>query len=140
MTRLAIAAALLLASAAAQAQAWGVATVASYHLKRNGYCEFNPGVGVELGANLRFIAGEYRNSFCDTTVYAGGSYTRALFGPVRAGVTMVVATGYPNGTMVTPPVPTLMLEGERYGANVIIAPPIGKYSGVVGLQLKYRFR
>lgn len=128
---------LMAASASVCASDWITASVASYHFKRHGQNERNPGLGVELQVDERWrvMGGAYDNSASRLTAYAGGLYSLTSVGPVRVGVMGGLFTGY--GPAPVPVVgPVLSIEGRAAGANVVVIPGAG---GVIGFQLKFSF-
>lgn len=133
----------LLAVLAAPAQASTYLTVAglSWHSDRAaGYREKNPGIGIEhdVSDDVSLIAGTYINSYNRRTAYAGARWMPLVFGPVRAGLTGAVATGYEQRFVAFP---TLTVDlTDRVGLGVIAAPGIGKdASAFVGVELRLRF-
>jgi len=131
--------------------------------------EENYGIGLEQDtsvAHLRLIVGEYKNSFWRESFYAGFSYTPLSLGPVRFGLMGAALTGYGNMTCETHQsgptataspmtttttscayhervraygVPFAQIEGERFGVNMLAAPPIAGKGGVVAVQFKVKF-
>lgn len=125
---------------------WLTAAVRSYHMDRSAhYNEHNYGLGLEyqLNRDIALVAGEYKNSFYNKSTYYGVLYTPFSAGPFKAGVMAGEISGY---VLQTPRkyglivVPTIVWEGERFGANVIFVPPLGNGTGVFGLQLKAKFQ
>lgn len=145
-----LAALLICSSAAALADGtWLTASLGSYHVDRNDYCEINPGVGLEhgLGRDVRFITGSYQNSLCKPSSYLGASYMPlALRGGLRAGAAVIAATGYQvdRDTKRDKPVfavlPTLAYEGRRYGVNLVLMPPFDEFKGAIGVVVKLRLK
>lgn len=134
------------ASAGDDRQTWGVATVGSYHFDRShGYCENNFGFGLEHGSSsVRFVAGTYMNSFCRDSKYLGLVVApldfTTLGATVRLGAAIGGVTGYYQKRAAFGAVPIIGIERGNYGVNVMLVPPIGGVSGVIGLQLKARFQ
>jgi hypothetical protein len=119
---------------------WLVATLASYHFQTRNLNEFNPGLGVEVPyAAVRFVGGEYRNSFERTSWYAGATWTPWRIGPARVGIIGGAITGYTRHPVLPMVLPTLQIEGSAVGANLYYAPRIKDGSSVVGLQVKFRW-
>lgn len=114
-------------------------TVASIHFPDRGFNQRNPGLGVECDARDWAIgAGEYRNSYRRTTVYAIGAWLPLHLGGWSFGAAVGPATGYR--------IPVLGGLMARYrsaspiGMNLLLAPPAEKNgSAMLGLQLTYRF-
>jgi hypothetical protein len=125
----------------ARADTWGVATVASYHFDDREHCQYNPGLGIEqdMTENTRFIAGFYKNSPCRQAVYAAVAWMPVRFGPARLGVAVGVVSGYKSHP-VPMAVPTLWIEGNEVGVNIMAVPRIdADKPAVVGLQVKFKF-
>lgn len=137
-----LAALLFAASPALAGDFWAVATIGSYHFNRDkAYNERNFGLGVEYGMteNTRFVAGFYDNSKYKHTNYVGAVWTPInLGGFTRAGLVGMCATGYADNVMCAP-IPTITLEGRRFGANFVIAPTFKDVDGAIALQLKVKF-
>lgn len=131
----------LCASAAAHADPWIVGTLGSHHFTGDKHEQHNYGAGVELPSSrdrVAFVAGAYRNSFDRLSAYAGAAWTPLAAGPVHAGVIAAMVTGYPSGP-VPAILPTLQIEGERFGGNLYYAPKLKDSCAVIGLQVKFRF-
>lgn len=124
------------------------ATGWSYHFDRKkDRCEFNPGIGLEHGRDLRWHFGIYSNSDCRFSGYGGPSYSRAIAGNWRAGVALLGVTGYHkekkiNGKVehenkvILAPILVLAYEGKKRGVNIGYVPPYGDDNGVIFVQLK----
>lgn len=129
----------LLIASSAFADTFLTLPAVSYHLQRHkGYNEINTGVGFEhdVAEDWRMGAGVYRNSIRKDSYYAGAIYAPySLFG-VKIGTSLGIVTGYGNPLPMA--IPTFMYEGREYGANVVVVPPVGVKTGVIGLQLKWR--
>lgn len=123
--------------AAVKAQEWATLACCSYHFERHGQNQTNPGVGFEhvTSERWRLVGGVYDNSSNATSFYAGGVYTAWRAGAVSLGATLGLATGYGNTPL---PIlgPSVSLEGERFGLNLLIVPSAG---GVAALQFKVRW-
>jgi hypothetical protein len=131
-------------------ETWLVGSVGSYHFEREKkYCEFNPGIGIEhaVAENTRVVVGQYTNSFCRPSAYLGVSYAALTYGHFKLGAAIIAVTGYEKTAkkdnqaqeIMLAPLGVLAYERGRYGANIILAPPHGEFSGALGLQLKVRF-
>jgi len=72
-----------------------IATV-SHHFQGSGYCETNPGLGIEypLSRHTYASAGGYRNSYCDPTAYVGLGYETRAFKWLSAGGEAWIVNGY----------------------------------------------
>lgn len=107
------------------------AHLATYHFDRKaGYNETNPGLYARFCGG--FTAGVYKNSYKDTSFYAG--YTVSV-GPVD--VTMGAITGYPRGTipMIVPSI-RLPFAGARLA---FLAPIPGVKDSAGGIHLMVDF-
>lgn len=137
---------LLFLATNALAETWLTVPIASYHLDRKGYNEFNYGIGVEyaLTQDLRAGLGTFNNSLGRDSWYFGGTYTPLEVLGVKVGTSFGVVTGYVRNSNKGLPMfaPTLVFERQGYGINVVVIPPVqhgkAKTSGVLGLQLKLR--
>lgn len=124
---------------AAPGDTWGVATVTSYHFASIHYNQTNLGAGFEREtsiARLSVVAGAYRNSYYKTSAYAGVLWTPLALGAAHFGVIAGAVSGYNSPIAL---VPTVAVEGRRFGANVYYAPAIGSDCAVLGLQVKMKF-
>jgi len=127
------------------AEAWGVATISSYHSRcPSCYNTNNFGLGGEysISSNTRIVAGAYDNSQYHTSVYGGLAYTPWRIWKARIGATFGAVTGYreENLNRATPMVvPLIQIEHKDAGMNFGFIPT--KHAGlVVGLQLKFKFK
>lgn len=140
--KLIIAICLLLATSFAFADTWISATTVSYHLDRNrNFNEVNPGLGVEYGIteNAKAIAGFYKNSIYKESAYAGAAWTPiSIAKGLRIGVVGGIITGYrlsPAPMLI----PVAMLEGGRFGINVLFVPHVIKDApATFALQVKIK--
>ena len=108
-----------------------------------GYNGFNPGLGIQSDDYLpvtdtRLIAGGYYNSFRRTSLYAGVAYQPIRYGIVKAGLMGGVVTNYPNLQVPVMVLPVISIEGDRVGLDIVGAPSVNKYSGLVALNLKFK--
>ena len=131
-------------------QLWAVGTVGSYHVENNGYCQFNPGVGVEYGGEkVRFVAGTYQNSLCYNSNYVGVSYAPLKLGNWKAGAALLGVTGYKtkvdkhtgkfSDDPAFAPLPFISYERRHWGLNILVIPPFDDFAGALGFQAKFRF-
>ena len=119
---------------------WLVLSGFSHHFQeRRNWREFNPGVGFERDmasgpyGPWTFSAGYLKNSYDRHSVYLGGRWTPLELGPARLGVFGLLATGYPSPVLI---LPTLTIEGRRFGANFLAVPNLPGYSGYIGVQFR----
>jgi hypothetical protein len=152
---------LLAACAGVQAQDrpppqwWGNLNIGSQHFgdtsdflgPGESFNEFNPGIGVEVQWQPAHAvaAGYFLNSLDEDSFYAVYHYTPIPLGRfVRLGAFGGVVTGYPgyNDGGLAPAGGLIgKIEGERFGANLILLPPLKDVTPTtLGLQIKYRFR
>ena len=135
-------AALLLSASQALACTWLVGTVGSRHFDTDSdFEESNYGLGVEqcLSKDWRLVGGVFRNSLRHDSVYAGASWSLLKAGPIGLSLVMGVASGYevePAPILL----PVLVIEGERFGANLLLVPKTDYTTAAVGLQVKYRLK
>lgn len=104
--------------------------------------EVNPGLGFQYDVNesVSVIGGQYLNSLSIGSDYFG-SFIGYRSGVVKAGASVVLINGYPlmnNGNEFLGLVPTISVEGERLGFNVVFIPPIEGVVGVVAVQFKIK--
>lgn len=138
---------LLCLAAAAHAETALVASIASYHLDRDrGYCEINPGIGLEheLARDVQLHVGVYEGSKCTQVSYIGPSWMglRLPFG-VRAGVGLLAFIGYEKdrSQVLWAPVPAFHVPIDaRRGLNFAIFLPHDDFKGAVGLQFRMLFK
>ena len=122
--------------AQASAETWSVLSVRSYHLDRNNQVEANYGAGIEIRTSPVWyrLAGAYRNSSGDLTLYAGATRTLWRDGGVQLRAMAVAATGYDSYPIVIP-AGVVTFDGRHVGANLGFIPGAG---GVFFLQLRWR--
>lgn len=127
-------------------EVWGDIMLHSYHTNRNSnYNEDNLGVGGECVFNnkWRAVAGVYKNSLDVTTDYVGISYIWKDWGYWKFTTALVLATGYQNNpkswSPIPIPVPILAYEAKTWGINIPIIPPGFGDTGVIAIQLKFKF-
>lgn len=121
---------------------WITGTLISYHTDRSShYNEFNPGIGLEykLSNKFKFVLGEYKNSIRRQSEYIGITYVPFEIKGVKIGFTMGLVSGYSDS--IAPMIlPVVGIEGQKVGINLIILPPKILSTGVIGLQLKYKWK
>jgi hypothetical protein len=127
-----------------------------------GYNGLNYGLGVEYQLDrTAIVAGAYENSHNERSRYAGVNVTMAEVSGVRLGATLGAVDGYRDSKFdlcthggaekcrvmadrnpdVSPLVtPTASFDGDRFGANVVLAPAMGDTGNAIALQLKKRIR
>lgn len=89
----------------------------------SGYCEVNPGLGINYQANgdLRLGAGRYRNSKCRWSDVIGASYTPLHMGDFSFGVALLRLTGYRDQAVIAPlPIGAYRI-GERSYVDFFVA-------------------
>lgn len=137
------------------AEWWGNVNIGSHHFgdedeflaDGESFNEFNPGVGVEVQWQPAHAvsAGYFLNSLDEDSVYLMYHFTPLALGRhVRVGGMAGVVTGYPGyhgGDAAPAGGFVAKIEGDRFGANLILLPPLEDVTpATLGLQLKYRFR
>lgn len=142
LIRAALGATLCLNLAPAQSADWLVVSGASYHFEnRDEYRADNPGIGWEHPdpeIPVVWTAGYYRNSYDRDTFYAGGRWMPIEMGShAKLGAFVALASGYWTPVVA---IPTLSLEYESVGLNLVALPTFREYSGYIGLQLRFRVR
>jgi hypothetical protein len=83
----------------------------------SGYCEVNPGLGVNYQASkdLRFGAGRYLNSKCRWSDVLGVSYTPVHYGNFSFGAALLRLTGYRDQPVIAPlPIGSYHLTEKSY--------------------------
>jgi hypothetical protein len=106
----------------------------------------NPGIGFEyaLHEDWSATAGRFINSDNAHSSYIGVYYQPWRVGSVKLGAVAGAFNGYPkafDGGWFPAVIPTATLEGQHWGLNVALVPPLkDRLYGAVSFQLKYRFR
>jgi len=134
---------------------WVDAMLGSYHINPDRHFEdFNPGVGLECTISPQWAAaaGYFRNSLLRPSFYGGAVFAPESlhWGAARLGAMGGVISGYNygrfgvgenhrTGLVLTP---TVILERGRFGANLIVVPPIpaDHLPLTLGLQARVRVR
>ena len=104
----------------------------------------NWGLGLEAVINEDWSAtvGRFINSNNARSNYVGAYYQPWHWGSWKAGVVGGAFNGYPNafgGGWFPAALPVLTLEGERFGLNIALVPPLkDRLYGAVSFQLKLR--
>jgi hypothetical protein len=104
----------------------------------------NPGLGFEykLDDSWRATAGRFINSDNAHSSYIGAYYQPWTFAGARLGVVGGAFNGYPkafNGGWFPAILPVASWEGQRFGLNVALVPPLkDRLYGAVSFQLKLR--
>jgi hypothetical protein len=104
-----------------------------------GYCEFNPGLGInyQLSENVRFGHGRYQNSKCSYTNITGISYCPVKVGSFCFGMAFLRLTHYrPNA--IYAPLPIGAYTIDRHNAVDFFAMTSGELT-VVGGAWRYAF-
>ena len=121
----------------------------SYHTRqwaRDSLNQDDPGVGLEyqLSGDWALAAGEYRNSYRRTSVYALAAWTPLRFAlnagwRVAAGLDAGVISGYTSAEAPARPLMASALLEVRspqgWGFNLVGVPNAGQSAGFIGLQL-----
>lgn len=141
---------LLLASSVARADVeasrlWLNAGFYSAHFDTDkGLRNANPGLGAEykLDETWALTAGRFINSNDAHSSYVGAYYQPWTFAGARWGVVGGAFNGYPrafNGGWFPAVIPVASWEGQRFGLNVALVPPLqDRLYGAVSFQLKVR--
>ena len=104
----------------------------------------NPGLGFEykLDDNWSATAGRFMNSDNAHSNYIGAYYQPWTVAGAKLGVVGGAFNGYPkafNGGWFPAVIPVATWEGERFGLNVALVPPLkDRLYGAVSFQLKFR--
>ena len=104
----------------------------------------NPGLGFEykLDGAWSATAGRFINSDNAHSSYIGAYYQPWTVSGIKMGVVGGAFNGYPkafNGGWFPAVIPVATWEGERFGLNVALVPPLkDRLYGAVGFQLKVR--
>ena len=104
----------------------------------------NPGLGLEykLGGDWSATAGRFINSDNMHSSYVGAYHQPWTFAGAKLGVVAGAFTGYPkafNGGWFPALIPVASWEGERFGLNVALVPPLqDRLYGAISFQLKLR--
>ena len=106
----------------------------------------NPGLGFEYHINEDWsaTAGRFINSDSAHSNYLGAYYQPWRLAGAKLGVVGGAFDGYPkafNGGWFPAVLPVASWEGERFGLNLMLVPPLkDRLYGAVSFQLKYRFQ
>lgn len=104
----------------------------------------NPGFGFEykLEETWSVTAGRFINSDSAQSSYVGAYYQPWTLAGAKLGVVAGAFNGYPkafNGGWFPAVIPVATWEGERFGLNVALVPPLqDRLYGAVSFQLKVR--
>ncbi len=104
----------------------------------------NPGLGLEykIDDTWSATAGRFINSDNAHSNYAGAYWQPWTFAGARWGVVAGAFNGYPkafNGGWFPAVIPVASWEGQRFGLNVALVPPLqDRLYGAVSFQLKFR--
>ena len=109
-----------------------------------GLRDANPGIGAEykLDEIWALTAGHFINSDNAHSNYVGAYYQPWTVAGAKVGVVGGVFNGYPkawNGGWFPALLPVASWEGQRFGLNVALVPPLkDRLYGAVSFQLKVR--
>ena len=124
---------------------WLNAGFYSAHFDTNkGLRNANPGLGFEykLDDAWSATAGRFINSDNAHSSYIGAYYQPWTVAGAKLGVVGGAFNGYPkafNGGWFPAVIPVATWEGQRFGLNVALVPPLkDRLYGAVSLQLKFR--
>ncbi|MFM8866635.1 MAG: hypothetical protein ACKOFG_17410 [Limnohabitans sp.] len=104
----------------------------------------NPGLGLEYKLNDHWsaTAGRFINSNNAHSSYIGAYYQPWMVAGIKLGVVGGAFNGYPkafNGDWFPAVSPVASWEGERFGLNIALVPPLqDRLYGAVSFQLKVR--
>ncbi len=104
----------------------------------------NPGLGLEYKLNDHWsaTAGRFINSNNAHSSYIGAYYQPWMVAGIKLGVVGGAFNGYPkafNGDWFPAVIPVASWEGERFGLNIALVPPLqDRLYGAVSFQLKVR--
>ena len=112
----------------------------AYHL----YNEDNPGLGLiyEVEDFIDARAGAFKNSYYETSVYAGAGIHTPNVNPVSVGIMLGGATGYEAMTEQNISIlvmPYLSLNTKYVRIEVSYIPSIGSMSSATGLSTSFTF-
>src|SRR5450755_2140707 len=134
---------------------WVDFMIGSYHVNPDKHFEdFDPGIGVECKFKPQWAAsvGYFRNSLLRPSFYAGAVYAPESlhWGWIRLGAMGGVISGYNYGRFGVGEnhrtglvlVPSGILDFGRFGANILLVPPItaDHLPFTIGLQAKLRLK
>jgi hypothetical protein len=134
---------------------WADVMLGAYHVHPDKHFEdFDPGIGVECQFKPQWAAsaGYFRNSLLRPSFYAGAVYApdSLRWGPLRLGAMGGVISGYNYGRFGIGEnhrtglvlVPSAILNFGRFGANILLVPPIAAdhLPLTIGLQAKLRLK
>jgi hypothetical protein len=134
---------------------WVDFMIGSYHVNPDKHFEdFDPGIGIECKFKPQWAAsvGYFRNSLLRPSFYAGAVYAPESlhWGWIRLGAMGGVISGYNYGRFGVGEnhrtglvlVPSAILDFGRFGANILLVPPIPQdhLPFTIGLQAKLRFK
>ena len=124
---------------------WLNAGFYSAHFDTNkGLRNANPGIGFEYKVDDTWsaTAGRFINSDNAHSSYIGAYYQPWTLAGAKLGVVGGAFNGYPkafHGGWFPAVIPVATWEGERFGLNVALVPPLkDRLYGAVSFQLKFR--
>lgn len=125
-------------------QLWvNIGGFSSHFNSSKNYNESNAGIGIEyrVSPQMSFMAGSYYNSIRKNTTYAAVNWQPYMLGDFKVGVAAGLMDGYPGvvrGGTFFAALPLVTYEGKKIGANFGIIPDLGKVSGAIVAQFKFR--
>ena len=144
MKQLLLAAVVLSTPALAGAEIWINPGFYSYHFDTSkDLNNHNNGFGIEASINstYSFTAGVFENSNRATSHYIGAYVMPYRVGSFKLGAAVGAFNGYPNmrdGGWFPAVIPTVSIEGDRFGANVMLTPKItNQLNSALSFQIKF---
>jgi hypothetical protein len=118
----------------------------SWHANKNSeHNTDNYGLGIEygIGAHYSLVAGQYKNSSYNESLYAGLAWMPVKFSWAKLGLVAGFVDGYRNmnnGNLSPFLMPALSIEGKMFGINLVYLPPANeKMQDTLALQFKIGF-
>ncbi|TAN09179.1 MAG: hypothetical protein EPN34_14745 [Burkholderiaceae bacterium] len=111
---------------------------ATMHLAGHGWCDVNPGAGIEFDNG--FAVGVYKNSLCRTSVYIAKEFAYSFVPAITGGVLVGAVTGYrwKITPVVLPEIVFRLTDSVKLAA--LIQPITTRIMpAFVAVQLRYSF-